>query len=71
MPLPGTESLLPEHRVRFTPTNVAIVAAAQGLSLWLFGLYTARERFREPLARLLVPALFFQLLALAAVYFLR
>jgi exopolysaccharide biosynthesis polyprenyl glycosylphosphotransferase len=71
VPLPGTESLLPEHRVRFTPTNVAIVAAAQGLSLWLFGLYTARERFREPLARLLVPALFFQLLALAAVYFLR
>ena len=71
MPLPGTESLLPERRVRFTPTNVTIVAAAQGLSLWLFGLYAARERFREPLARLLVPALFFQLLALAAVYFLR
>ena len=71
MPLPGTESLLPGRRVRFTPTNVTIVAAAQGLSLWLFGLYAARERFREPLARLLVPALFFQLLALASVYFLR
>jgi exopolysaccharide biosynthesis polyprenyl glycosylphosphotransferase len=70
VPLPGTEKLLPEHSVRFTPVNVTIVAVAQALSLWLFGLYAARERFREPLARLLVPALFFQLLALAAVYFL-
>jgi exopolysaccharide biosynthesis polyprenyl glycosylphosphotransferase len=68
--LPGTESLLPLRRVRFTPGNVALVVAAQGLSLWLFGLYGARERFREPLARLLLPALFFQLIALASVYFL-
>jgi exopolysaccharide biosynthesis polyprenyl glycosylphosphotransferase len=36
----------------------------------LFGLYGARERFRDPLARLLIPAMFFQLLLLAAVYFL-
>jgi exopolysaccharide biosynthesis polyprenyl glycosylphosphotransferase len=47
-----------------------LVAAAQGLALALFGLYRSRERFREPLARLLVPALFFELLALSSVYFL-
>ena len=68
--LPGTEGLLPPERIRYTLLNVAIVAGAQVLSVSLFGLYLARERFREPLARLLVPAVFFQLFALSAVYFL-
>jgi exopolysaccharide biosynthesis polyprenyl glycosylphosphotransferase len=68
--LPGTEGLLPPERVRFTPSNILLVTAAQGLALALFGLYRSRERFREPLARLLVPALFFQLLTLSSVYFL-
>ena len=70
VPLPGTEGLLPAGRVRFTPSNVFLVCAVQVLALSLFGLYGSRERFREPLARLLVPALFFQLLALSSVYFL-
>ena len=70
VPLPGTESLLPPERVRFTLPNVLLVAGAQALALSLFGLYGSRERFREPLARLLVPALFLQLLALSSVYFL-
>lgn len=68
--LPGTEGLLPPERAPFTVSNVLLVAAAQALALALFGLYGSRERFREPLVRLLVPALFFQLLALASVYFL-
>ena len=68
--LPGTEGLLPAERVHYTFVNVAIVMAAQAFFLSLFGLYRARERFREPLARVLVPALFFELLALSAVYFL-
>jgi exopolysaccharide biosynthesis polyprenyl glycosylphosphotransferase len=68
--LPGTEGLLPSEKARYTLVNVLIVLAAQGFFLSLFGLYRTRERFREPLARLLVPALFFQLLALSAVYFL-
>ena len=68
--LPGTEGLLPPGKVRYTLVNVLIVVAAQGFFLSLFGLYRARERFREPLARLLVPAVFFQLFALSAVYFL-
>jgi exopolysaccharide biosynthesis polyprenyl glycosylphosphotransferase len=68
--LPGTEGLLPSGKVRYTLVNVLIVLAAQGFFLALFGLYRTRERFREPLARLLVPALFFELVALSAVYFL-
>ncbi|HKF42390.1 MAG TPA: sugar transferase [Thermoanaerobaculia bacterium] len=68
--LPGTEGLLPEGKFHYTLVNVAIVMAAQAFFLSLFGLYRARERFREPLARVLVPALFFELLALSAVYFL-
>jgi exopolysaccharide biosynthesis polyprenyl glycosylphosphotransferase len=68
--LPGTEGLLPAAKVHYTFLNVAIVLGAQAFFLSLFGLYRARERFREPLARLLVPALFFELLALSAVYFL-
>jgi exopolysaccharide biosynthesis polyprenyl glycosylphosphotransferase len=68
--IPGTETLLPLSNVQFTPRNVLLVAAAQGISLSLFGLYGARERFRDPLGRLLIPAVFFQLLALSAVFFL-
>jgi exopolysaccharide biosynthesis polyprenyl glycosylphosphotransferase len=68
--LPGTEGLLPSGKVRYTLLNILIVICAQGFFLSLFGLYRARERFREPLARLLVPALFFELFALSAVYFL-
>ena len=68
--LPGTEGLLPVGKVHYTLVNVLLVVAAQAFFLSLFGLYRARERFREPLARLLVPALFFQLFALSAVYFL-
>lgn len=70
VPLPGTEGLLPPGQIRFTPSNVLLVCGAQVLALSLFGLYGSRERFREPLARLMVPALFFQLLALSSVYFL-
>ncbi len=68
--LPVTEMLLPADKVRFTPSNVLLVAVAQVLAFSLFGLYGSRERFRDPLARLLLPALFFQLASLAAVYFL-
>jgi len=68
--IPGTETLLPVEKVRFTPGNVLLVAAAQAIAFSLFGLYGSRERFREPLARLLLPALFFQLAALASIYFL-
>ena len=70
VPLPGTEGLLPLGRIRFTLSNVLLVCGAQVLAFSLFGLYGSRERFREPLARLMVPALFFQLLALSSVYFL-
>jgi exopolysaccharide biosynthesis polyprenyl glycosylphosphotransferase len=68
--LPGTETLLPLEKVQFTLGNVALICVAQILSLSLFGLYGARERFRDPLGRVLIPALFFQLLALSTVYFL-
>src|SRR6266540_4178198 len=68
--LPGMEGLLPAHKVRYTLVNILLVVCAQAFFLSLFGLYRARERFREPLARLLVPALFFELLGLSAVYFL-
>ena len=68
--IPGTQTLLPLENVRFTPINILLVTAAQGISLSLFGLYGARQRFRDPLPRLLLPALFFQLIGLAAIYFL-
>ncbi|MGH9368974.1 MAG: sugar transferase, partial [Thermoanaerobaculia bacterium] len=68
--IPGTETLLPPEKVRFTLGNLVLIVGAQGLSMSLFGLYGARERFREPLARLLLPALFLQLLLLSSVYFL-
>ncbi len=68
--IPGTETLLPVEKVRFTPGNVLLVAVAQIVAFSLFGLYGSRERFREPLARLLLPALLFQLASLASVYFL-
>jgi exopolysaccharide biosynthesis polyprenyl glycosylphosphotransferase len=68
--LPGTLALLPAESVRFTLGNIAIVAAVQAFALAFFGLYRDHERFREPLARLLLPALFVELFTLAAVYFL-
>ncbi len=68
--IPGTLTLLPAASVRFTPGNVLFVAAVQAFALWFFGLYRDHERFREPLARLLLPALFVELLTLASVYFL-
>ena len=70
VPIPGTLSLLPPEKVRFTLANAVLVAAAQGVAMSLFGLYRARERFREPLARVLPPVLGFELFALAAIYFL-
>ena len=68
--LPGTDTLLPLEKVRFTAGNLLLIVGAQGVSMSLFGLYGARARFRDPLLRLLLPALFFQLLLLASVYFL-
>jgi exopolysaccharide biosynthesis polyprenyl glycosylphosphotransferase len=68
--LPGTATLLPPEKVRFSLGNLLLIAGAQWLSMSLFGLYGARERFRDPLARLLIPALFLQLFLLASVYFL-
>src|SRR5262245_43092670 len=68
--IPGTLALLPPGSVRFTPANIAIAAAVQVFALSFFGLYRDHERFREPLARLLLPALSVELLTLAAIYFL-
>jgi len=68
--IPGTETLLPPEKVRFTLANLVLIVGAQGLCMALFGLYGARERFRDPLARLLIPAVFLQLLLLSSVYFL-
>ncbi len=68
--IPGTLRLLPAGSVRFTFWNIVIVAAVQATALGLFGLYRDHERFREPLARLLLPALLLELLTLASVYFL-
>jgi exopolysaccharide biosynthesis polyprenyl glycosylphosphotransferase len=68
--IPGTLTLLPAGSVRFTFWNIVTVVAVQVLVLWFFGLYRDHERFREPLARRLLPALFVELLTLAALYFL-
>ena len=68
--IPGTIALLPAESVRFTPGNILIVVAVQVFALSFFGLYRDHERFREPLVRLLLPALFVELLTLAAIYFL-
>ena len=68
--IPGTLTLLPAASVRFTAGNILVVAAVQAFALWFFGLYRDHERFREPLARLLLPALFVELLTLASVFFL-
>src|SRR5438445_3411527 len=70
VPLPGTETLLPADHVRFGLWNVALIVAVQVFSLSFIGLYGEHERFREPLARLLLPALFLQLLTPAPLYFL-
>jgi exopolysaccharide biosynthesis polyprenyl glycosylphosphotransferase len=61
---------LPTGSVRFTLWNIVIVAGVQVLSLSLLGLYRDHERFREPLLRLLLPALSVELVTLAAIYFL-
>ncbi|MEX1244309.1 MAG: sugar transferase [Thermoanaerobaculia bacterium] len=68
--IPGTLALLPAGSVRFNFWNIVIVAAVQAFSLAFFGLYRDHERFREPLARLLLPALFVELATLASIYFL-
>jgi exopolysaccharide biosynthesis polyprenyl glycosylphosphotransferase len=68
--IPGTASLLPVENARFTFWNIVIVAVVQAVSLSFFGLYRDHERFREPLGRLLLPALFIELLTLASIYFL-
>lgn len=68
--IPGTETLLPAGSVRFTPGNVLFVAAVQAFALAFFGLYRDHERFREPLVRLLLPALFVELATLASVFYL-
>ena len=70
VPIPGTEDLLPPQNVRFGLWNVAIVAAVQIFSLSSLGLYGEHERFREPLARLVLPALLLELATLASLYFL-
>ena len=68
--LPGTEGLLPGDRIRLYPGNLLLFGGAQVLFLSLFGLYDVRQRFRDPLARVLLPALATELAALASVYFL-
>jgi exopolysaccharide biosynthesis polyprenyl glycosylphosphotransferase len=70
IPIPGTATLLPAANVRFGIWNLAVVVAVQVFSLAFVGLYGEHERFREPLGRLLVPALFLELLTLASIYFL-
>jgi len=70
IPIPGTATLLPAQNVRFGIWNLALVVAVQVFSLAFVGLYGEHERFREPLGRLLVPALFLELLTLASIYFL-
>jgi exopolysaccharide biosynthesis polyprenyl glycosylphosphotransferase len=70
IPIPGIPELLPPGKAHFTLRNILFVMAAQVFALSLFGLYGARERFREPLARLLIPALFLQLALISAFYFL-
>ena len=70
VPLPGTEALLPPANVRFGLWNVALIVAVQLFALSSMGLYAEHERFRDSLARLLLPALFLQLLTLATIYFL-
>jgi exopolysaccharide biosynthesis polyprenyl glycosylphosphotransferase len=68
--IPGTLALLPAGSVRFDLANIVIVAAVQVLALWSFGLYREHERFRDPLLRRLLPALFAELATLASIYFL-
>jgi exopolysaccharide biosynthesis polyprenyl glycosylphosphotransferase len=68
--LPLTESLLPRQKVHFNVMNVGIVVAAQLLSLGFMGLYGVRERFRDPLPRLLLPALGIEFALLATAFFI-
>jgi exopolysaccharide biosynthesis polyprenyl glycosylphosphotransferase len=68
--LPLTESLLPLQKVHFNSVNVAIVVAAQLLSVAFMGLYGVRERFRDPLPRLLLPALGIEFAVLSTAFFI-
>ncbi|HLN80409.1 MAG TPA: sugar transferase [Thermoanaerobaculia bacterium] len=70
VPIPGTISLLPPESMRFNLLNALLVGVAQIVGMSFFGLYRTRERFREPLARVVPAVLAFQLFALAAIYFL-
>ena len=70
IPIPGTSKLLPPENVRFAIWSILVVAAVQVFWLAFLGLYGEHDRFREPLSRLLIPALSLQLLTLAAIYFL-
>jgi exopolysaccharide biosynthesis polyprenyl glycosylphosphotransferase len=70
IPIPGTEKLLPPQNVHFGAWNVLLVLAVQVFCLSFLGLYGEHERFREPLGRLLIPALFLELATLASIYFL-
>jgi exopolysaccharide biosynthesis polyprenyl glycosylphosphotransferase len=70
IPLPLTEKLLPAGNVRFAFWNLALIVAVQLFAMSSLGLYGEHERFREPLGRLLIPALFLELATLAAIYFL-
>ncbi len=70
VPIPGTANLLPPENVRFGLWNLGLVVAVQLVCLFAMGLYGEHERFREPLARLLLPALLLELLTLASIYFL-
>jgi exopolysaccharide biosynthesis polyprenyl glycosylphosphotransferase len=68
--IPGTEQLLPAGKAHFNARNIILVSVVQVFALSLFGLYGARERLRDPLARLLIPALLLQLALISAFYFL-
>ena len=52
---PARSRFCRRRSVRFNFWNIVIVAAVQAFSLAFFGLYRDHERFREPLARLLLP----------------
>ena len=69
VPLPGTEGLLPPAESA-SPFERPSRLRRAGSRPFALRPVRVRERFREPLARLMVPALFFQLLALSSVYFL-
>lgn len=71
VPLPLTESLLPPDRIELFATHWPLVAVAQGLALYFFGLYD-RPQPREAVerARRLLPAVALLALSLGAFFFL-